>query len=291
MGFTVLAIEGSYAAFVKINDYVLHGAGNRADVLAAQKSWILDTEEVAAMIDWLRAHNQTVADDRKVKFVGIDANANELAMKAVTDYLATVAPEKVTGAEALFQQIRAQDTKAINFEPTAVEAAQLSELYKLIGYLVLNKADFMRQTSDEAFENALQHLRLVAQFAEFNSQGNVDGGGTRDGHMAENFQYVVNKEKPDTRFVVLAHNAHISKRDAGKFPPMGSSLGKTFGNHYYAFGCVQTGPGAGKNRRLVSRPRRNPEFHRGLPARVLRHSDLAMATNPAQDALGWSDIF
>jgi erythromycin esterase len=82
----------------------------------------------------------------------------------------------------------------------------------------------------------LQHVRLIAQFAEFNSPSAVDGGGTRDGYMAENFQHLVNRERPTTRFIVLAHNAHISKRDTGNFPAMGSYLRKTFGNGYYAFG-------------------------------------------------------
>ena len=54
--------------------------------------------------------------------------------------------------------------------------------------------------------------------------------------MAENFQYIVNSEKPTTRFIVLAHNAHVSKRDTETFPAMGSYLRKTFGNGYYAFG-------------------------------------------------------
>ncbi|HEV2763776.1 MAG TPA: erythromycin esterase family protein [Pyrinomonadaceae bacterium] len=236
MGFSVVAVEGSYAAFLKINDYVLHGKGNRAEVLAGQKYWILDTEEVAAMIDWLRAHNQTVPDEKKVKFFGIDANANELAMRAVADYLAKVAPERAAGAEALFQRIRPEDIKAINFAPTQVATAELSELYRLMSYLLLNQATFVRQTSAGEFESALQHLRLIAQFAEFNGPNAVDGGGTRDGYMAENFQYLVNGEKPGTRFVVLAHNAHVSKRDTGNFPAMGSYLRRAFGNGYYAFG-------------------------------------------------------
>jgi erythromycin esterase len=101
---------------------------------------------------------------------------------------------------------------------------------------VLNKANFVRQTSGEEFESALQHLRLVTQFAEFNSPGRVDGGGTRDAYMAENLQYVVNKEKPNSRVIVLAHNTHISKQGTGSFPAMGSYLRKTFGNGYYAFG-------------------------------------------------------
>lgn len=236
MGYTVVAVEGSYAAFMNINDYVLHGRGDRAKLLADQKYWILDTEEVAAMIDWMRAHNQAVPDERKVKFFGIDSNANEVAMRLVTDYLVKVAPERAPVAETLFQKIRPEDIKAINFEPTEVPAAQLSELYKLISYLVLNEARFIRQTSAEEFERALQSVRLIAQFAEFNSPCAVDGGGTRDGYMAENFQHIVNGEKPMTRFVVLAHNTHISKRDTGNFPAMGSYLRKAFGSGYYAFG-------------------------------------------------------
>jgi erythromycin esterase-like protein len=73
----------------------------------------LDTEEVAAMIDWLRAHNQTVRDDRKVKFVGIDPNANELAMNLVTEYLGKVAPERVKSAEALFQKVVRKTAKLL----------------------------------------------------------------------------------------------------------------------------------------------------------------------------------
>lgn len=236
MGFTVVAVEGSYAAFMKINDYVLHGKGDRAEVLAGQRYWILDTEEVAAIIDWLRAHNKTVPDEKKVKFLGIDPNANELAMRAVTDYLGKVAPERVASAEALFQRVRLEDIKAIDFARTEVAAVQLSELYKLISYLVLNKTNLARQSSAEEFERALQHLRLIAQFAEFNSSSAVEGGGTRDGYMAENFQYIVNGERPETRFVVLAHNAHISKRNIGNFPAMGSYLREVFGSGYYAFG-------------------------------------------------------
>jgi erythromycin esterase len=236
MGYNVVAVEGSYAAFMNINDYVLHGKGDRARLLADQKYWILDTEEVAAIIDWMRAHNQTVPDEKKVKFFGIDPNANEIAMRLVTKYLGKVAPERVVSAETLFQKILPEDSKAINFEPTEVPAAQRSELYQLISYLVLNKARFIRQTSSEEFERTLQHVRLITQFAEFNSPGAVDGGGTRDGYMAENFLHIVNGERPTTRFVVLAHNAHISKRDTGNFPPMGSYLRKTFGNAYYAFG-------------------------------------------------------
>jgi erythromycin esterase len=236
MGYTVLAVEGSYAAFERINDYVVHGTGDRATLLAEQGYWILDTEEVAAIIDWLREHNRAIPDEKKVRIFGIDANANKMAMTLFTEYLAKVAPDRAPAAEALFNRIRPQDLNAISFARTEVPAAHLSELYKLISYMVLNKAGLVRNSSVEEFDRALQHIRLVAQFAEFNSQEPVEGGGTRDGYMAENFQHIVNREKPGTRFVVLAHNAHISRRGTGRYPAMGSYLGSAFGARYYAFG-------------------------------------------------------
>jgi erythromycin esterase len=236
MGYTVLAVEGSSAAFMNINEYVLNGRGDRAKLLADQRYWILDTEEMTAIIDWVRAHNQTAPDEKKVKFLGIDANANDIAMSLVTEYLGKVAPERVPSAELLFQRIRPEDAKAIDFEPTNVPADQLSELYKLISYMVLNEANLVHRTSTDEFQKALQSIRLIVQFAEFNSPRAGGTGGTRDGYMAENFQLIVNGEKPTTRFIVMAHNAHVSKRGTGNFPAMGSYLRAAFGNGYYALG-------------------------------------------------------
>jgi erythromycin esterase len=237
MGFTVLAMEASYSAAMNVNDYVLHRRNDRAAALAGLKAiWISDTEEIVQMIDWMREYNRKVPEERKVKFFGFDPQMNAIAVEVVTAYLRRVAPDRAPDAEATFQRILLEDTKANNFQPTEVPTAQLSELYRLISYFVLNKADFISRTSAQEFERAMQHLRLLAQFAEFNSPSPFDGSGTRDRYMAENFQYIVNAEKPGSRFIVWAHNAHVSKRDTGNFPPMGSYLRRTFGDGYYAFG-------------------------------------------------------
>ena len=55
MGFTALVIEGSYTGFQPINDYTLHGVGDPASVLTGQGYVVWDTEELAAMVAWMRA--------------------------------------------------------------------------------------------------------------------------------------------------------------------------------------------------------------------------------------------
>jgi len=57
MGFQGFAIEASYANCMPINDYVLHGMGNRETVLTGQGYVVWDTQELSEMIDWMRAYN------------------------------------------------------------------------------------------------------------------------------------------------------------------------------------------------------------------------------------------
>src|SRR5215212_2881889 len=49
LGFTVLALEASYAACQPINRYVMHGIGDPAAVLSGQHYLAWDTEEFAAL--------------------------------------------------------------------------------------------------------------------------------------------------------------------------------------------------------------------------------------------------
>src|SRR5256714_10411046 len=60
MGYTAFAMEAGYSEAQPMNDYVLHGTGNRADVLSKLGYVAWDMEEFAAMVDWMRAYNRTV---------------------------------------------------------------------------------------------------------------------------------------------------------------------------------------------------------------------------------------
>src|SRR6266542_314492 len=66
----VFGIEASYPESLRVNDYVLHGTGNPAEALAGMRFWTWDTQEVLALIEWMRAWNRT--HERKVKFYGFD---------------------------------------------------------------------------------------------------------------------------------------------------------------------------------------------------------------------------
>jgi len=97
LGFTIFGIEASYPECLRVNDYVLHGTGNPAEALAGTRFWTWDTEEVLALIAWMREWNST--HERHVKFYGFDMQFPTEAALGVLDYLARVAPELATTSE------------------------------------------------------------------------------------------------------------------------------------------------------------------------------------------------
>src|SRR5262245_1229078 len=77
LGFTIIAFEANYGTTLAVNDYVLHGKGNASDVVAGMGFPIWDTEEVLALVEWVRMWN--LSHERKVKFHGLDMQSSVAA--------------------------------------------------------------------------------------------------------------------------------------------------------------------------------------------------------------------
>ena len=250
MGFRVFAIEASYSACFNINDYVMGRADEGAKALDSQGFWTWNTEEVRAMLDWMRAYNAGAPEGRKVKFVGYDIQVNARGKQEVLAYLRRVAPERVADAEALFKvdvealgaaPFRTQDKK--EREDALARLAEARAKYnELLGLLVLNEEKFAARTSPADAWQAREYARVLAQYVDaygrpFGVAGPESGGAARDYYMAENIRRLVEREPPGTRVVVWAHNGHISAGDdGGRYPRMGWHLRKAFGDAYYALG-------------------------------------------------------
>src|ERR1043165_6515328 len=55
LGFNLIAMETEFGSALAVNDYVLEGKGNAADALCGMGYWCWDTQEVLALIEWIRA--------------------------------------------------------------------------------------------------------------------------------------------------------------------------------------------------------------------------------------------
>jgi erythromycin esterase len=235
MNFRAFAIEAGYASCVSINDYVSGGKITRAQALQSLAFPVWQTEEVAALIDWLRAYNQSVPPERKVQFVGYDMQDSGGPWEVIR-YLQNVAPGKASEVMALVKSISSAIQGAMNGSKDPLKALQ-PQIDNLISYFTQHEADFVSNTSRSEYEEKLHRLRLLAQCADVFSR---DWDETRDRYMADNICYILTHQTPGARVAVWAHNAHISTGDANSTPgggkAMGAFLRQRLGSQYYALG-------------------------------------------------------
>src|SRR5262245_28356138 len=99
LGFTMIAFEANYGSTLAVNDYVLGGKGSATEaVVRGLQLAFWATEEVVALVEWVRAWN--MAHDRKVKFYGFDMQWGTPSALHLLDYLRRVAPDLAAASEA-----------------------------------------------------------------------------------------------------------------------------------------------------------------------------------------------
>jgi erythromycin esterase len=86
MGFSMFSIEANMPEAWRLNEYVLGGAGDPKALLAGMYFWTWNTEEVLAMIEWVREFN--ASGKGRVQFTGFDMQVPAVAMEIATSFLA-----------------------------------------------------------------------------------------------------------------------------------------------------------------------------------------------------------
>lgn len=246
LGFTVFALETSQTAAHAINDFVLYGKADRAKVLARQGFFNWDTEEMGATLDWMREYNRSVPEARKVRFAGFDFQYNPGARVVIGNYLSRVAPERAAATDSMLitlsesaDSTRPDFIRYYSLSDTA-KAPLVTSVNELLGYLVLNRSNFLKKTSVAQYDSALQSVRMLAQLADthirpgFEQHIAESGVATRDRYMAENIAALIESLPLGTKMVLSSHNEHL-RRDPYN---MGYYLSEAYGSSYYALGLA-----------------------------------------------------
>lgn len=263
MGFTVLALEAQYQKCLAINDYVLDGDATADPVALVRENLpgIYQTEEVLALVAWVRAYNRTVPPEQRVRFHGFDVQTPHRAADAVVAYLQRVDPPLAASARSLVKETAPADFRkywiAYGERPVRQKARLRARLLQLVGTMAINRARYVRLSSDADYEAALQAARILVQSDEVRSvpdarKQTVDD--CRDRNMAETVASILQRERPGTKIVLWAHNFHVWTQPADgsdtadaavsaeyrrqhlMFPSMGRFLREAYGDAYYALG-------------------------------------------------------
>lgn len=214
LNFDVVALEAPFPTLEKLDAYVQGGAGDPRALLRDLRRAIYpfwNSEELLAVVEWMRGYNAQRAGRPPVRIGGIDPFECAEAANQVVAYLRGVDPAAAAAVEVMYASAR---TERVRDELAAREA-------ELVG-----------RTSAAAFHEALQYARVAAQ-------GQYRSGDARDEAMAENVLWLRAHRSTTGRIVVWAHNGHISETaNAFARRPMGAVLKSVAGEDYFAIGTL-----------------------------------------------------
>jgi erythromycin esterase len=241
LGFRVFAIEDNQLAAEEVNKYVHGGKGSGTESMAGMFS-VWYTEEVLALIEWVRHYNDDHVND-KLSFVGFDMQEIGRPVDSLisflkdrdidlykknTDFLKDIkenGPQSYSvsdsvkllwfnAAKEILNEVKVKSTQLISTLKSAVDAQKV-----MLG---------------------IQYANLVKQFAEHTYKGHWSL--YRDEAMAENVSWLLENRYPKNKMVLWAHDVHISRCDhSNKYLnlntsiSMGSFLSRKYGNAFTSF--------------------------------------------------------
>jgi erythromycin esterase len=239
-GFTVFAIEANQPECRAINEYVLHGTGDPKAALDGIYFWTWNTEEVLAMIEWMRAWNSDPRHPHKVQFLGFDMQTSTVAYASLAAFLGKLAPDAAPSLLAPIEVLGGGGASAALAKPTAEEQKRVTEgLAAIANAFDAGRKAWARKATAAELDEVRHDLTILEQATEMYMANGAGGSSfnVRDRSMAANIQWILGHQPPGTRMVVWAHNGHIANRLA-TFDNMGSHLRRQLKTGYVNLGFV-----------------------------------------------------
>ncbi|MEV0536086.1 erythromycin esterase family protein [Kitasatospora sp. NPDC050463] len=293
-GFTTFALEMSWTAGLRIDEFVQGGAGDARRIAKeelAGSPW--EREEFVSLIAWMRWYNDR-HPQRRVHFMGNDVGAPRLgdaAFDRVTSHVRATRPQDLARLEGLYSGLRPMDDVfAYLGRPVAERRHNATVAQQALDLVVANKG-----AGGDAYEWAEQHARNIAQTFAFASLDLSDPESVsaaehlRDRVMADNTTWW--HRRTGGRVLLSAHNGHVGylSSDPVMYPTtQGVYLRNALGRSYVAVGFTfdrgsfLTGTTLGGDWNKVTVPAATREMQEYTLDRV-RHRDyyLDLRTLPA----------
>jgi erythromycin esterase len=240
--FSVFVLEAGMPYCRLINRYIQGGDGDPEELLNGMGYWsIWDTEEMLALVRWMRAYNLDPANKKKLEFYGIDVMYPLAGIRETLDYVEAVDPGYWSEVQdrsfglAVFDDLSWMETS------NRLRALDESQWYDLRNNLALlskrlgDRRESYVATSGEtdylwAVRNVQTAERAMEVFGALLAGDLASGGELRDLAMAGNLIWLRQHQFAGRRAVVWAHNAHISRSEF-EMPDLVSRPVDGMGNH------------------------------------------------------------
>jgi erythromycin esterase len=217
-GFAFIAVEGDWPDCYHINRYI-KGYADAGDTAVAVlqtfqrwPTWMWANWEVAALAEWLRRHNEGLADEQKAGFYGLDVYSLWESMATIMDYLEENQSEAVEAARRAYFCFEpfGQDVQAYARSTMMVPESCEDEVVDLLLELRRKARPYDGDTEAafDADQNALVLVNAERYYRAMVRSG-ANSWNIRDNHMMDSLDRLMAYHGPDAKGIVWAHNTHI----------------------------------------------------------------------------------
>lgn len=253
-GFTVVALATSLPDCQALNEYILHGTGDPEAALHAQGYWTWDNESVLGVVGWMRTYNADAAHAAKLRLYGLDMQNAGPALDGAVGYLRAFDQEAADELAARLEVLRGLEIFRAYPQWPDRQRDDLAEAAERLGATLDAGRDAMVADSPPgAWELARRNALIVRQNAGWvrahfvRAEGDESVPSVRGRAMAANARWILDREGPDARMLVWAHNADVSRLPVGDAADAETTLGRelsaSLGDGYRAI-AVTFGGGA-----------------------------------------------
>ncbi|MGG0301110.1 erythromycin esterase family protein [Bacillus albus] len=104
MGFTNFTMEEDWGNGLKLNEYIQTGKGNPREFL----NLLYPTNEIIAMIEWMKDYNADPSNKKKIQFIGLDLKElDQGCFNKVIDYVRLHRPDLLAEVEENYKELSA----------------------------------------------------------------------------------------------------------------------------------------------------------------------------------------
>ncbi|MFD1140950.1 erythromycin esterase family protein [Larkinella insperata] len=211
-GFTFVAVEGDWPAAYQVNQY-LHGApGQTREVLQAFRrwpTWMWANEEVAQLVDWMRAYNDRVnTPQRKVSIYGLDVYSLWESLDQLVSDPQAANPEVRTRAQEARQCLAPYQGDEQAYAVATLRGARCNASLERLQEAVrsANTGTDLERFNRE--QNALVALNAERYYYAM-VRSDAESWNIRDQHMAATVDRLMALHGPTAKVIIWAHNTHV----------------------------------------------------------------------------------
>ncbi len=296
-GFSFIAVEGDWPDCHRVNRFIKGRAdanSSARDVLhgfSRWPTWMWANEEIVRLVEWLRRHNNSLPDNSKAGFFGLDVYSLWDSLYTVMSYLRQHDPEGLAAARRAFQcfepsgedvQDYAQASRWVNTSCEDEVAALLTELRRKTPRYPSDDRDAQFDAEQNALvvKNAEHYYRTMIG-------GGPDSWNIRDRHMAETLDRLMQHHGPSARAIVWEHNTHIGDARFTDMVDDGMvNVGQLVREDHAADGVVLVGFGSHRGSVIAGREWEAPMQRLSVPpAREGSWEDLLHQAEPGDKLL------